>query len=217
MFRYEKDMIPVLKEQLSELYRTEYLIEEFSSGLGIADLVFTMDRIDFRHSLNDFESMFYITNYFSSIGSVIKPNEIIPKHNLNRSKFLKVLNHLLDLDCIVGDVTGHFKIRNQYTPCLQNLFSIEAKLKDWKQGFYQALRYKQYSNKSFLAISYEYLHRVDKKLLKNNNIGLISVYPTKIQMVLNPIHKDPENTTAFYFLSDSFAAKCEKYELEYIA
>lgn len=46
MFRYEKDMIPVLRENLAQVYNTEFFLEEFSSGLGIADLVFTTNEIN---------------------------------------------------------------------------------------------------------------------------------------------------------------------------
>ncbi|WP_315817377.1 hypothetical protein [Paraflavitalea speifideaquila] len=41
MFRYEKEMIPVLVENLAKIFNTQYIAKEFSTGNGIADLVFT--------------------------------------------------------------------------------------------------------------------------------------------------------------------------------
>jgi hypothetical protein len=215
MFRYEKDMIPVLREHLTQVYKTDFFLEEFSSGLGIADLVFTTKKIDVRDTLVDYESMFYIINYFNIINIKINPAELIATHNLKKDKFSKVIRFLTELNFIVRYNDGNFIVKQCFTPCLQNIYSIEAKLEDWKKGFYQALRYRQYSQKCFLAISKEYAHRVDTELLKTNNVGLISVSPTSIEIVINPSYQEPTNKTAFYFLSESFVTKLGQLQYEY--
>src|ERR1035437_758727 len=215
MFRFEKDMIPVLREHLSLIYNTEHFVEEFSSGLGIADLVFTTKKVDVRDKLVDYESMYYILNYFNNINHIIIPADLISKYNLKKGKFCDVIRLLKGLNCIVEYTEGQFIVERNYKPCLYDLNSIEAKLGDWKKGFYQALRYKHYSHKCFLAISYEYAHRVDKNLLKTNNVGLISVFPTKIEILFDPIKEEPVNKTAFYYLSETFASKLGKFQFEY--
>jgi len=215
MFRYEKDMIPVLREQLTQVYKTEFFLEEFSSGLGIADLVFTTKKIDVRDTLVDYESMFYIINYFNIINTKIDPASLISSHNLKKDKFNKVIRFLTDLNFIIWHNDGHFIVKQSFKPCLRNLFSIEAKLLDWKKGFYQAMRYRQYSQKCFLAISKEYAHRVDTKLLETNNVGLISVSPTEIEILINPLYQEPTNTTAFYFLSETFVSKLGQFQYEF--
>lgn len=215
MFRYEKDMIPVLRENLTQVYKTVFFLEEFSSGLGIADLVFTTNKIDVRGTLVDYESMFYIINYFNIINIKFNPAELIATHNLKKDKFNKVIRFLTDLNFVVRHNDGHFIVKQCFTPCLQTLYSIEAKLEDWKKGYYQALRYRQYSQKCFLAISKDYVHRVDRELLKTNNVGLISVSPSTIEIIINPLYQEPTNKTAFYFLSESFALKLGKLQYEY--
>ena len=115
--------------------------------------------------------------------------------------FLKELNYIVDYD------EFRIIIKQNYQPGLQDLYSIEAKLEDWKSGFYQALRYKHYSHKSFLAISNKYCHRVDKVLLKENNIGLIAVSPNSIDILINPKKTNPINKTAYYYLSEIFVSQ----------
>lgn len=215
MFRFERDMIPVLKENLSYIYNTEHFVEEFSSGLGIADLVFTTQKVDVRDKMVDYESMYYILNYFNNTNHIINPAELISKYSLKKGKLYEVISLLKDLKYITDYKEGLFIVLRNYKPCLLDLNSVEAKLGDWKKGFYQALRYKHYSHKCFLAISNEYAHRVDKNLLKTNNVGLISVFPTKIEIILDPLMEEPVNKTAFYFLSENFASKLGSHQLEY--
>ncbi len=93
----------------------------------------------------------------------------------------------------------------KYKAHTQNLFSIEAKLKDWKSGFYQALRYKFFSNKSYLAYPKQYIHRVDLELLKQHNIGLIAVDNDSIEFVYAPKVEKPQDKISHLFLSEMFA------------
>ena len=66
MFKFEKEMIPVLRKCLSEKYQTKYFIDEFNSGNGIADLVFTTEEIDnSKNYLLDYELIYIIFKYFN--------------------------------------------------------------------------------------------------------------------------------------------------------
>jgi len=170
-------------------------------------LVFTTNEINIRDTIVDYESMFYILNYFDIINVKFNSADFVATHNLKKDKFNKVIRFLTDLNFVVSLSGGYFMVKQCFTPCLQTLYSIEAKLEDWKKGYYQALRYRQYSQKCFLAISKEYVHRVDKELLKANNVGLISVSPSSIETIINPLYQEPTNKTAFFFLSECFASK----------
>jgi len=210
MFRFEKDMIPVLREHLSKIYKTAHFLEEFSSGMGRADLVFTTKEFEKRNTLEDFEAMFYVINYLNTKNRKIVIADLISKYNLKKDKFLILIHFLKGLNYIVDYDEVRIIIKQNYQPCLQDLYSIEAKLEDWKSGLYQALRYKHYSHKSFLAISYKYCHRVDKVLLKANNIGLIAVSQNSIDILINPKKTNPINKTAYYYLSEIFVSQIER-------
>ena len=64
MFRYEREMIPVLIENLSKVFNTEYITTEFSTGNGVADLVFTTEMNEEKLFLNDYGMMSLFVNLF---------------------------------------------------------------------------------------------------------------------------------------------------------
>jgi hypothetical protein len=208
MFRYEKDMIPILKEHLSTMFNTNYFVEEFSTGIGIADLVFTQNIEARTTSINDFESISYILNNINSNKSKkISIEDRLNTNKLSKAKFLKLISFLEELECISIMDNNIIKVKKQYKPRTDELYSIEAKLRDWRGGLYQALRYKNYSHKCYLAISQSYLRLVDIELLKLNNVGLISVSNDSIEIILKPKKENPINKIAQFYLSENFVSK----------
>jgi hypothetical protein len=207
MFRFEKDMIPVLRKSLSHIYKTQYFVEEFSSGIGIADLVFTTKITKRDKVLLDFQAMYYINQYFNKKPKNISKDDFIKLYSLNRKKAELTISFLRCLGLIKDFENGTFSMQGLFTPSTRELYSIEAKIKDWKQGLFQAIRYKNYSQKTFLAISEQFIHRVDESLLLKNNVGLISVNCNEARIIINPKKNIPSNKTAFYHLSENFASK----------
>lgn len=209
MFRFEKDMIPVLIEKLSMLYHTEYFLSEFNSGNGVADLVFTTEMTNESLMLNDYGMMSLFTSSFLGQKEISKKR--LYKQTSDKARLERLLDYLVAKDYIdFNDENVLFT--KQYKPHTKNLISIEAKLKDWKSGFYQALRYQFFSHKTFLAYPSEYIHRIDLNLLKAHNIGLISVSFDGINIVINPKEKKPKDTTSYCFLSENFARNFKSEE-----
>jgi hypothetical protein len=200
-------MIPVLVDNLSKVFNTEYITTEFSTGNGVADLVFTTEMNEEKLFLNDYGMM-------SMFVSLFQQNKKLNSELLYETCFDKIRLKKL-LNCLEGDeficIDGDKIIRTRkYKSHTQNLFSVEAKLKDWKSGFYQALRYKFFSHKSYLAYPKQYIHRVDLKLLKENNIGLISVELDNIEFIYKPKTEKPQDVISYFFLSELFAQKIKK-------
>ena len=214
MFRYESEMIPVLIENLSKVFKTEYITTEFSTGNGVADLVFTTEMNDENLFLNDYALMSLFVNLFHQNRNLTTKH--LDKVGHDKLRLRNLLVHLENDQFIEYD--GHKIIRNRkYKAHTQNLFSVEAKLNDWKSGFYQALRYKFFSQKSYLAFPEKYIHRVDLDLLKEHNIGLISVGQENIQFISKPKTEKPKDITSYYFLSELFAQQFktnENYEIK---
>jgi hypothetical protein len=204
MFRFEKDMIPILEASLSKLYKTEYLTTEFNTGNGIADLVFTTKMNDETLIFDDYSLMSIFIKHFNK------------KEKLNRDKLFKKcsdkkkLNKLLKIlqdEKYISVGEDYFIQKKKYKTHTKNLISVEAKLNDWKSGTHQALRYQFFSNKTFLAYPENIINRVDVNLLKHYNIGLISVKKDGINVLLNPKGKKPEDILSYSFLSQTFAQK----------
>lgn len=206
MFKLEKDMIPVLRKYLSEKYHTEYFIDEFNSGNGIADLVFTTEKInDNQKYLLDYKLMHIIFKYFNRKNRKIEVKKLFKDTFLTKKQAYNLINYLLESKMLEPIDDENFYVKKIYSPPIKKIISIEAKLFDWKGGFYQALRYKAYSHKSYLAISKEFAHRVDRDLLKKHNIGLIIVSPKKIDFSIKIINEEPSNPVAHACLSEKMA------------
>jgi hypothetical protein len=77
-------------------------------------------------------------------------------------------------------------------------------LSDWKSGLEQAARYKQYANEVYIAISSEYINKVDKDLLINLNIGLMSVSQGKLRIPIKPKKEKVKKLDIQYYMADRF-------------
>jgi hypothetical protein len=210
MFRYEKDMIPILRDSLSRIFNTNYFIQEFPSGLGVADLVFTTFIQQRSQALQDFESMYYLNKYFSTANMSFCIKETVKKYSLNKLKAKQTIDFLLQLQLLREEEKGKYTVDTVYTPSTGEIFAIEAKLKDWRSGLFQALRYKQFAHKTYLAIDATYSHRVNMPLLKQNNVGLIEVTDTDAKILFTPKNNIPINQTAYYHFSEKFVSRFSK-------
>lgn len=203
MFRLEKDMVPIIENSLIQKYNGLRVKREFNSGNGISDLTCAIidgNRPDFY--LRSFNEMYYLLNYFNIKGKKIIPGQWHSKQNLDKKTLTSLFSKLLNAGYLKEE-DNYLVVEHTYKSPVKQVLSVEAKLKKWKEGFYQALRYKCFSHKSFLAISYEYVKNVDLSLLKENNIGLISVFPDAIKIVLQPKKENPSNKIAYYHLAES--------------
>lgn len=204
MFRYEKDMIPVLKEHLSLKYKAQCFVDEFNCGNGIADLVYTTHLEEKRDLILDYELIYIVMNYLNRKNKKIHVKQFYKDTFIAKKKLVGLIQFLLDGGNLEFIDESNLRVKEKYSSPVKDIISIEAKLFDWKSGFYQALRYKPYSNKSYLAISDKYAHRVSLELLKENNVGLLTVSPNKVKVALAPKNEKPSNIVAHMYLAEKF-------------
>lgn len=205
MFRYEIDMLPFIQEFFNGKFQKGYFVKEFKAGIGIADMVFapTINKRDFY--FDDFEMLYHTLALFNKKNKKVNAYDLVSR--FSKKKMSSLIEKFILLDLIEEIDTDSYLVKNKLSPTISNFYAIEAKLSDWKGGFYQALRYKNFAQKSFLAISSDFIHRVDKDLLISNNIGLISVSTNKTSMVISPKKKKPNDEVAFYFSGENFTKK----------
>jgi len=203
MFRFEKDMLPVIENAFYQKIDNARFIREFNSGNGISDLtVATPSDEKPSVTINNYSEMYYLINFFNRKGKVIHPKKLVSKKNLNSKTLSSLVAKLLDGGYLT-EKEGCYIVERLYKSPVKNIISIEAKLSKWKEGYYQAFRYKCFSHKSFLAVSSNYIKNVDFDLLRKDNIGLISVLKNDVKIILNPKREIPQDTIAFYHLSES--------------
>ncbi len=210
MFRYERDMIPVIQNFFNSKFQNGHSIEEFRAGIGIADFVFTPKINERDYYFNSFETLYHTLKLLNRKNKKLLLDDF--KHRFSKKKTQKLIEKFLLLNLIEKLDDNTFFVKSKLSPTITDFYAVEAKLSDWKSGFYQALRYKNFAQKSYLAISTEFIHRVDKDLLKENNIGLISVSHNKTSIIIKPKKKKPNDEIAFYFSGENFTKKVYRNE-----
>ena len=202
MFSNEKQLVEKLVLDLQEKYNTPYIVRELRGGNNIADVVYTTDinreNIVFDEYLNAY---YYVNIIYKKKRIHLKETKI---SDLKTSK--RFYNFLRELEEL-----GYIKIEGNYVTSVKkidtvtkNLIAVEAKLSDWKAGLEQAIRYKQYADEVYVAISSEYVNKVDKDLLRSMNIGLMSVSDGKLKIPVKAKKEKVEKLDIQYFIEDRF-------------
>ena len=206
-------MIPVLREKLASVFETDHFSEEFRSGNGVVDLVFTtsVNKEWLWKNPVDFETVYYLSNHIDALNKKL-PFDFLERTSMQKQKRVALLRALLELMYLEKTQNFYFVKKIFKTP-VKDIISIEAKIKDWRKGVYQAQRYKYFSNKSFLAISNDYVHRVDQQKLKQKNIGLISVSHGDIEFIHMPPSEEPANKASFNYLATCLFAALKTQNL----
>ena len=204
MFRFEKEMIPILKKELSSKYDAQYFVDEFDCGNGIADLVYTTRMREKKDLILGYELIYLVLTYLNRKNKKIQVKSFYKDTFLTKKKARSLLQFLLDGGNIEKLDDDNFIVKEKYCSPVKDIISIEAKLYDWRSGLFQALRYKPYSNKCYLAVSQEFSHRVDVNILRENNIGLMTVAPDKVDIVMTPKKENPSNMVAHMYLAEKF-------------
>lgn len=228
----ETALIPVIKEHflLNVVNKSgvpaEYSVgEEIRSQYGIPDLLF----YNFHNEVLDMRMERKIAPILSK--EVLKTLLLIQnrekitlsflQENLPLSKDViknKVVRYLLNnnyLNKSLADCEAYWMGDIKYESCIKNMFAVEAKISNWKRGFYQAYRYKWFSNYSFLALHDRFVKPAmnNFSLFVNHNIGLMSVDPlhNTIKLLHRPKKEMPYSKEfAAMTFEKLFADYCEK-------
>lgn len=205
MFHLEKEMIPILKRDLQKIFGSTHTAEEFVSGNGRPDLVFACASAEgsfWKETPPDYQTLHLLIKYLNKEGRVLHVDEVLGIGLRSRKKIQSIIDTLRDLGFIEYKDKKHLIVRRRYQPIAEEFVSIEAKLSDWKSGVYQAVRYKAFSNSSYLAISEEYLDKVDRKFLRKNGIGLITVSGSGAKIIVRAKKNKPTSIVSHYYLSE---------------
>lgn len=211
IFINEKALVDKFVVDLQERYATQYIVKELRSGNNIADIVYTTDLERTNIVFDDYFNAYY---YFKGIFNHKKVclDEFQNLSGTVHRKFYHFLRELEDL--------GYIKIDDNYISTVKkmdavtkNIVAVEAKLTDWKAGLEQAVRYKQYANEVYVALSAEYIHKVDKQRFVDLNIGLMSVSLDKLKIVIKAKKQQVEKIDIQFYMADRFLKQLKSFEL----
>lgn len=175
----EKALVLKLDKILKREFGTDLAFHEFSTGYGIADLVFApnfsfkKNFID-RTPLTSFNSLKILLtleeNRHYQLSDII---EIFPQFTLQEIK--KIFKVLVNNKYLVKISRGIYKKvinRDSLNP-IKKIIAIEVKLTDHRNGLIQARRYQYFADESYLAILKEAERNINFSEFNKHNIGLI--------------------------------------------
>lgn len=202
MFLNENELVKKLVLDLQERFDTKYIVRELRSGNNIADIVYStaLDRKNIV--FEDYSNAYYYFNEIYNHKKIPRKNIKITDESVNR-KFNVFLKELECLGYIQFDKDNIISLKN-VEPVTKNFVAIEAKVSDWKSGLEQAVRYRQYANEVYVALSSDYVKNVDRQLFRNLNVGLMSVSQDKLKISIKAKRRSAEIIDVNYYIADRF-------------
>ncbi len=157
-------------------YLSHYKIRysrEIRMGIGVPDITLNIGASKNLEPLNDYYCLLICEYIRNSCCVSIK--DITSFFSLDKYKTMNYINYLSSKNIItVRNDILHMN-RKLFDLNLGKTVSIEAKLKDWKNGLLQAQRYLMFSDYSYLAMPKEKIRNVDLGQLEDSGIGLLAI------------------------------------------
>lgn len=202
MFANESELVEALIKELQIKYNIKYVVRELRGGNNIADVVYTSEINRNQIIFNEYYNAYY---YFRYIYNKKKINlDSINIHNQQiYKKFVDFLKKLEKMGYLKMN-GSHIETIKKVDAITKNFIAIEAKISDWRSGIEQANRYRQFADEVYVAISEEYLAKVDKNKFKMMNIGLMSISNDSLKIVLKSKKKKIKQLDIQYYIMDRF-------------
>ena len=170
---------------------------EVRMGIGIPDIAFNIGANSRIKKVYDY-NMLAILRYLQDKKTATY-EQIVNYFNIRMDRVRQYIIYFINISLVEVKNEIIRIIKNIFKTKLGTIISIEAKLKDWKNGFLQAQRYLCFSDYSYLALPNNKIKNVDLDLLEEKGIGLLSV----------------ENDNLFEILKPKKSKNCD-YNLKYI-
>lgn len=202
MFPSESALVEKLVCDLQQKYGIQYIVRELRSGNNIADIAYTENIERDNIVFDDYLNAYY---YFRSVYNKKKVNvqEFGISSSTATKKFYRFLHELADLGYVEIDGT-YVKTIKKVDAVTKNFIAVEAKLSDWRGGLEQALRYTQFANEVYVALSDEYIIKVNKDLFRENGVGLMSVSNGVLKIPVKAKKLKVEKLDIQYYIIDRF-------------
>ncbi len=174
--------------QQIEKYFNRYQIrcaKEVHMGIGVPDLSINIGASKSIPLLYDYYILILIE--FLINHNSISINVLMQQFPFDKQKILSYLNQLKRDKIIYQRGNKIYIQRKVFGLNLGKTISIEAKIKDWRNGILQAERYLMFSDYSYLALPKEKIKNVDLDYIKQKGIGLMSVDISGINEVIQPV------------------------------
>jgi hypothetical protein len=195
--RSEAELIPPIRRRLAKNWKDTRVFEEFGVGFGVADVVAAAldhaalnrrsdtgnsEPLTRRSSIRVLDALRGGRLDFTSLEAATR---LLPTTLRTEIRTLVAAGFVTVED-------GHLHLRKAHSRVAREVWAVEAKVQNWTDGMRQATRYQSFADRVYLAIAEEYVHRVDVRVLRSFNIGLI-VVAEEARIAMHPLRAAPTN------------------------
>lgn len=214
MYDSEQDLVnsfkSLSKKFLNDVFSSNtsrtFLIQEFDSLNGVADLVLgTYLPRTITKSARCPIDINWVTPLASlNIGDTISVEEFMAVYTVTKNTASKIIRDYVKAGFLQVMDNREYKVVKNYAPILDNVISIEAKLKNWHRALNQAYRYKRFSNFTFVLLEEKYSSPAIKNLdlFEKMGVGLITMEGMKYKMHSTPVRKEVNNSPYFHRVNE---------------
>jgi hypothetical protein len=172
MIKSEKAMVEVLNANIRNLFGADLVLNEIRMAVGIPDVVF-MEQFEINSEcLTDYHCI-KMMNKLPNVEE-LQYGELKKLIGFPDDLFKRTLKLLTEKKYIKRQGNSVCIMQKLYPPSF-DVSSVEAKVKDWKNGLNQAVRYKSFTDYSYLAIHEDYAKNIDVDMVNANGLGVIQV------------------------------------------
>lgn len=184
----ESKLIPIIKHFRNLIApNTDFDSVEVESGYGIADVVFySLDENSIENRvlkselsrLKSYEILETLSFLNTQENNEIAVTQLYQNLPFSEKYFKsKLLPFLIKNEICQLEKNDYLNCLWKYKVALKETVAIEAKVSNWRRGLYQAYRYRQYADLSYLALESNYIRPALQNIqdFHKANVGLIKV------------------------------------------
>ncbi len=215
LFNQEKELVSAfasksklfLSKFLDKSVSRHFLIQEFDSYFGVADIVLGtyrpyLSKRSQRRTIN--------LNWLAPLLSFTKNHNFTLSdfscaYDLSRKTALARIKEYKNAGFIINTGAYRYRVVNEYQPITDAVISIEAKLKNWDRALQQARRYQKFSDFSFVLLDGDRAAPALRNLhaFKQWNIGLITMKHNIFSLHTRPKRRERKKNEYFARINEA--------------
>jgi hypothetical protein len=203
-------MIAPIKACLGRLWADSVVVEELGVGYGVADVVAARPCADgVRQRLRQHQTTTLPRRADVQVVRALRQLDeatfdlLVELTGISARRLrYDVLRFLLAENFIERIANDTFQLLGEYRPVTEEIWAVEAKMKNWFEGLCQAKRYQHFAHKTYLAIAAPNRDLVRDEFLREQNVGLIAVSQDAADIVFHQRRRKPRSEELFLMTNE---------------
>ena len=215
VFKKEKDLVDAfsinikkfLRKILNKSINRYFVIKEFDSYIGIADLILGtykpyLSKRTCREPIN-LNWIYPLIDF--KLKEVISVDEFMDKYGVSKKSALSRLSNYTEASFLNKIDNYQYRVIKKYEFVTDNVVAVEAKLENWRRALFQANRYKKFSDFTYVLLDESYANSAISNIeeFKINNIGLITMNNSGFNIHYLSQEKNPKKENYFVRVNEA--------------